>query len=165
MPLSKKNTRSLFRDSIYRAWQREIWEPDPSCVIRQGSNQRWQGTNFRRNERTLSSTAVQYFSRWFNSSAIFEVWLRYCTFVTIRQSNVTLSPLTLLSLIMLNQRSLACLSLWESKHLLEINLTTVKWFQNYLLSLCSNFKRRIIWFFSFTYYSVIGGFEKLIRQR
>ena len=42
---------------------------------------------------------------------------------------------------MLNQRSLACLTLWESKHLLEINLTTVKWFQNYLLSLCSNFKR------------------------
>ena len=79
----------------------------PSCVIRQGSNQRRQGTNL----DVTKGRFLPHFSRQSNSSATFEVWLRYGTLLMIRQSNVTLSPLTLLSLIMLNQRSLACLLL------------------------------------------------------
>ena len=45
--------------STYMMRNKERSEPDPFCVIRQGSSQRQQETNFRRcNERTLSSTTV-----------------------------------------------------------------------------------------------------------
>ena len=90
-----------------------------SCVIRQGSNQR--GTNFRRNERTLSSTAI------YCTSAVILIHQppKSGIVLLLRLGSLTLLYRHLLFLVfnvVLNQRSLACLTLWESKHLLEINL-------------------------------------------
>ena len=92
-----------------------------SCVIWQGSNQR--GTKFRRNERTLSSTAL-----YCTQSAVILIHqppLKSGNVLLLRLGSFTLLYRHLLFLVynvVLNQRSLACLTLWESKHLLEINL-------------------------------------------
>ena len=91
-----------------------------SCVIWQGSNQR--GTNFRRNERTLSSTAI------YCTSAVILIHqppFKSGIVLLLLLGSLTLLYRHLLFLVfnvVLNQRSLACLTLWESKHLLEINL-------------------------------------------
>ena len=81
------------------------------------------GTKFRRNERTLSSTAL-----YCTQSAVILIHqppLKSGNVLLLRLGSFTLLYRHLLFLVynvVLNQRSLACLTLWESKHLLEINL-------------------------------------------